>query len=283
MSFPLPDALLVQRITPQDLVHESVVACPGFETKIWRFERLAAHLTDWLPEFVFRPDDLPDAILSTSAIRRLMERAVEHLYKEDTSTSRGELGELVLHICCRQFFSTFPAISKLRYKTSSNDVVKGFDIAHVRAISEDEVELWLGEAKFFQDGRDAIRKAVQSINTHLSNEFMKSEKIMLGGKVSPLTPGYKHIQWIFDQDTSLDEIFSRIVIPVLISYDSNACELYNDDLGYDKELEKELRKLDSLLEGRIKAGIDVMVFYFPMNTKERLQVSFDKKLSGYRA
>jgi HamA len=283
MSFPLPEPLLVQRAAPNSLKCKSLIACPGFETKIWRFERLAAHLTDWLPEFVFRPDDLPDEILTTSAVRKLLERAVEHLYKEDTSTTRGELGELLLHVCCRQFCSTFPAVSKLFYKTSSNDVIKGFDIAHIRSVSDDEIELWLGEAKFFQDGADAVRKAVGSVNTHLSNDFLRSEKIMLGGKISPSTPGYKHIQWIFDQDTSLDEIFDRIVIPILIAYDSEACKSYQSEANYDSALVGELTRLDALLEGKIRSGVDIVLFYVPMNNKTELQSSFNKKLAGYRA
>ena len=147
MSFPKPDQeVLSPRSASASGKHPTIVVCPGFETRIWRYERLAAHLTDWLPEFVFRPEDLPPEIVNTTAIRKLMERAVNHLYDENTKTSRGELGELLLHVTCRQFCNTFPAVSKLFYKTSTNEVVKGFDIAHVRMKTESEVELWLGEA-----------------------------------------------------------------------------------------------------------------------------------------
>src|SRR5262245_7066038 len=83
MSFPKPDTLLTLRPAPPDCATKTLIACPGFETRIWRYERLAAHLTDWLPEFVFRPEDLPSEIVNTTALRKLMERAVGHLYEED--------------------------------------------------------------------------------------------------------------------------------------------------------------------------------------------------------
>jgi hypothetical protein len=280
--FPIPTYFLAGRSAPGQCATPTIIACPGFDAKVWRYDRLAAHMTDWLPEFVFRPEDLPSNIENTTALRKLMERAVHHLYTEDTKTSRGELGELLLHIVCRQFCGTFPAISKLFYKTSSNEFVKGFDIAHVREDKSKNIEIWLGEAKFYQDGPSAVREAVASVNTHLKRGFLKSEKVLLGGKISPETPGYEKLQWIFDQDTPLDEIFSRIVIPILIAYDSDSCSKYLDDPSYDAGLAKEIIKLDGALSNKIKT-VDVVAAYVPMNTKTFLQEAFDKRLQGYRS
>ncbi len=279
--FPTPDPFLVRRHTPPALTNETLVACAGFETRIWRFERLASHLSDWLPEFVFRPEDLPPAIRNTTELRKLMERAVKHLYEEGVRSNRGEIGELLLHVCCRQFFSTFPAISKLFYKTASNDVVKGFDIAHIRTVGA-EVELWLGEAKFYGRGDQAVRDAIASVNKHLSNKFLSAEKILLGGKVSTATPGYEKIQWLFDPDTSLDEIFTRIVIPILVAYDSDSCASYIDDASYDALLSTEIRELDALIGDKIDRALELVMLYVPMNAKDLLEASFNKKISGFR-
>lgn len=282
MSFPRPDPLLRLRRAPSLRTRRTLVVCPGFETRIWRYERLAAHLTDWIPEFVFRPEDLPPSIKNTTALRKLMENGVRHLYDEETTTSRGELGELLLHVACRQFCGTFPAISKLFYKTASNDIVKGFDIAHVRYSKEAGAELWLGEAKFYKNGRSAVIDALQSINAHLDAGFLKAEKALLGGKLSRDTPGYSHIRWLFDPDTSLDDIFARLVIPILIAYNSDSCRRYNDNASYDLALEREISLLDTHISGRIRDDIEIVTIYVPMDTKERLQASFNKKLLGYR-
>ena len=198
-SLPLPTPFLTTRLRYKGDPHDYVSVCAGFEVKTWRFERLAAHLTDWLPDFVFRPEDLPEHLDNTSAFRRMMERAVTYLYSEETTASRGELGELLLHVICRQFCDTFPAVSKIFYKTSSNEVVKGFDVAHTRYISgDDEIELWLGEAKFYQDGKSAVAEAVKSLAQHLERGFLTAEKFMVGPKISKETPGYDHVSWLFD-------------------------------------------------------------------------------------
>ncbi|MEI5664059.1 DUF1837 domain-containing protein [Bosea sp. CCNWLW174] len=280
--YPLPSPLLVKRESGAISARELLVPCPLFDNKRWRFDRLAAHLTDWLPEFSFRPDDLPDRIENTSEVRRLMERAIEHLYAERAGPSRGELGELLLHICCRQFFGTFPAVSKLFYKTSSNEVVKGFDLAHVRVSHDEKIEIWLGEAKFYQDGKRAAAAAIKSIQSHLDRGFLKSEKIMLGGKISPQTPGYEKLLWMFDVDTPLDEIFDRIVVPVIICYDSAPCASFENDKTYLDQLEKELFLIDDIIRG---SSIEVCIvkIMLPMNSKKLLQDEFNRRLGFYRS
>lgn len=279
--YPLPTPFLAARKTKTIDAREILVPCPSFEDRKWRFERLALHLTDWLPEFAFRPDDLPDHIENTSEVRRLMERAIEHLYSERAGPSRGELGELLLHICCRQFFGTFPAVSKLFYKTSSNEVVKGFDLAHVRLSDSGEIEVWLGEAKFYRSGKRAVRTAIKSVKEHLDRGFLRSEKIMIGGKISPQTPGYERLQWMFDVDTSLDAIFDRIVVPILITYDSESCANYQDEKSYDAELDPELVELDDAFRDH---GIPVSIvkIMVPMNSKNLLQREFDRRMGFYR-
>jgi hypothetical protein len=84
---------------------------------------------------------------------------------------------------------TFPAVSKLFYKTATNDVVKGFDLVHTKLNADDTLEIWLGEAKFWKKGVPAVRDAIRSIKKHLELGFLEAEKILVGPKVSPETPG----------------------------------------------------------------------------------------------
>jgi hypothetical protein len=280
--YPIPSPLLIARKTDAIVKRSLLVPCPHFDGRKWRFGRLAAHLTDWLPEFAFRPDDLPDRIENTSQVRRLMERAIEHLYSERAGPSRGELGELLLHICCRQFFGTFPAVSKLFYKTSSNEVVKGFDLAHVRLSGDGEIEIWLGEAKFYRDGKRAVRDAVRSVKEHLDRGFLRSEKIMLGGKISKYTPGYERLQWMFDVDTPLDQIFDRIVVPILVTYDSDSCSDFQNEDDYNSRLEAEVLALDDEF-ARLTIPVSVFKIMIPMNSKKLLQDEFDRRMGFYRS
>lgn len=256
--------------------------CPGFELKKWRYERLAAHLMDWLPDFAISHDDLPPAIENITDYRKLVETAAERIYKTEKSEHRGEIGELLLHAICRQFSGTFPAVSKIYYKDSSNDVVKGFDLVHTRMNeATEELELWLGEAKFYRSGREAVADAIQSIRKHLKAGFLTSEKILVGAKISRDAPGYTQLEWLFDRDTALDEIFQRLVIPILIAYDSTKTANYQDDSTYDAALINEFASFQKALSQRLPSNISMHCFYFPMDSKQTLIRSFDKKLGGF--
>jgi hypothetical protein len=277
----LPKPFLVSRFSDDQQNPRLNCVCPGFELKKWRFERLAAHLIDWLPDFAIRHDDLPPEIENITDYRKLIETAAERIYKTEKTQLRGEIGELLLHAICRQFSGTFPAISKIYYKDSSNDVVKGFDLVHTRHNkTDDELQLWLGEAKFYTSGPDAIGEAITSIRKHLEAGFLTSEKILLGGRISTDTPGYSRLKWLFDRDTPLDQIFQRLIIPILIAYDSASTSSFEEGNSYDTALRKEFEIFQKSL-ARLPTNISVYCFYFPMNSKKSLIESFDKKLGGF--
>jgi hypothetical protein len=109
-----------------------------------------------------------------------------------------------------------------------------------------------------------------------------TQKILIGNKVSKDTPGYAQLERLFDRDTPLDQIFQRLVIPVLIAYDSASTASYNDDQSYDEALSTEIIKLQKSLLTRLPTNISVLCFYFPMHTKEALIGQFDRRLGGFR-
>jgi len=278
----LPKPFLISRISGDHNGSQYNCVCPGFELKSWRFERLAAHLIDWLPDFAIRHDDIPEQIENLTDYRKLLERAAERIYRTEKSGQRGEIGELLLHAICRQFSGTFPAISKIYYKDTSNEVVKGFDLVHSR-FDEDtnELQLWLGEAKFYRSGADAVSDAITSIRKHLDAGFLTSEKILLGSKISKDTPGYSKLEWLFERDTRLDEVFQRLIIPILIAYDSRNTSEFSNDSDYNKAIEKEVLHFQASILKRLPTNVSIYCFYLPMNSKQSLIDSFDKKLGGF--
>lgn len=280
MELPVP--FLVSRLSDEDQNPAFNCVCPGFELKKWRFERLAAHLTDWLPDFAIRHDDLPDEIRGITEYRKLIEQAALRVYNTEKTESRGEIGELLLHAVCRQFSGTFPTVSKVYYKTSSNDVVKGFDLVHTRYDEiADELQLWLGEAKFYTSGNAAVAEAISSITTHLEAGFLNAEKMLLGGKISSDTPGYSKLEWLFERDTPLDEIFERLVIPILIAYDSDNPVKYLDDASYDAALLDEIDAFQEKFARKLPNELSIYCIYFPMDSKKSLIEAFDRKLGAY--
>jgi len=136
---------------------------------------------DWLADYALLEDELK--VSHTNMYVRLREAAAR-IYTSDKYQKRGELGEVLLHAICRDFFGTIPIAPRVFYLTASNDVVKSFDMVHVRYLMEGAFELWLGEAKFFQNASEAMNSAVESIKAHIDAGFLRNEKLLLGPQIS---------------------------------------------------------------------------------------------------
>jgi hypothetical protein len=103
------------------------VCCAGFELSVWRCKQFADHLIEWLPEYALLEDEL--RVHHGNIFVKLKQAAVR-VYTSDKYESRGEAGEIALHAICREFFGTIPISPRVFYKSSSNDVIKAFDMVH---------------------------------------------------------------------------------------------------------------------------------------------------------
>lgn len=277
---PKPKTSLLPAIEIEDEAHVIKVYCVGLEAGEWRHNTLAQNLMAWLPDFALIPDEGLDDQGDNSWER--FRHAAEQIYKTGVPEKRGEIGELVLHILCRTYFDTFPSVSKLYYKSSRGEVVKGFDLVHTK-YDEDkkDVEFWFGESKFYQDGVSAAREAIKSIKDHLDLGFLKSEKIMVFNKVVNSTPGFEKIEFLLNIDTSIDELTKRMVLPVLITFDSKSLAYAEImDENYIEELEKEVSPLAAkFLDETEFAELDLRLLFVPTDTKLELLKRFDSIVS----
>lgn len=233
------DKLLTKIIDLLSQQEKLVCYCAGFELGKWRLEPFSRHLIAWLPSAILRPHEIPPNVGDWFKSARA---AALRFFKDVDPTKRGEIGELILHIICRQEFNTFPTLGKLFYKSATNENVKGFDLVHTRYFKdEDKLELWLGEAKFYSDGKQAAYAAVTSITDHLKHGFLQQEKALIGPLLRKDTPGYDKLKSIFSDTASLDEIVSRLVIPTLITFDSKHAKRYpGDPTTYRRAVEVEI-------------------------------------------
>jgi len=169
-----PDPFLDVRVHRIDLAPGYSGLCAGYERGKWRDRQLADHVLEWLPEFALSSAEC-DKMGHSNAVA-FIRRAAKVVYGSEKFKNRGEFGELFLHIAVRQVFNSLPAISKIYYKTSNNDTVKGFDAVHVVGPPND-LELWIGEAKFYDDISRAIRgerKGVRSQHSTLPDSDLQS-------------------------------------------------------------------------------------------------------------
>jgi hypothetical protein len=234
--------------------------CAGFELQAWRCDSLANHLIEWIADYALKEDEL--RVHHGNMYVRLKEAAAR-VYTSENYKKRGEVGEIILHAICRDHFGTIPFAPRVFYLTSSNDVVKSFDMVHVRYLTGKTFELWLGEAKFYEDGREAIHAAIASVEAHIQQGFLKNEKLLLGPQISKSIPLYQEIRNLLSVQTSLDELFKAAVFPVCIACDSKItaagdaiCDAYTD--GIKDELAELAAKVQA---SGLPEKIKVMLFY----------------------
>lgn len=219
-----PAPFLEVRVQLLDLSPALIALCAGYESGRWRGKQLVDHMMEWLPEFALTYSERR-SLGSNSAVR-LIRAAARSIYATEKFKNRGEFGELLLHIAIRQVFQTLPAISKIYYKDSDNDTVKGFDAVHVVA-TEDSLELWIGESKFYEDISKAIADVVDELQIHTQGSYLRREFAAVVNKIDQRWPHAERLKKMLDDTTSLDVIFDATSIPVLLTYDSDAVNAHD--------------------------------------------------------
>lgn len=250
-----------------------------YEAQTWRAQELARHVLDWVLDFALRREER--ANLSPGRAMAALRRAVKVTF--GNGNDRGVPGEILLHAVCRQFYGSDTVISKVCFKSAKNDTYKGFDAVHCVHL-DDELQLWLGEAKFYSSLDDALRSALSDVKEHLQADYLRDEFLIIAPQIEDRHPHAEELRTLMHENTSLDVVFNRIVVPVLVAYDSQAtashdhvCDAYKADL--EAEAFRALDKFAHGLGGNIP--VTVKLFLLPMATKAKLLDALDKELSSW--
>jgi hypothetical protein len=214
-----------------------------------------------------------------------MGHAAQRLYTTEKYQRRGEIGELLLHIACRQIFNTVPVICKLVYKSSYNDTVKGFDLVHmIPADNPLGAEIWLGESKFYLDPQAAIKEAVKSVIEHLDPKFLKQEKALIADKIPEDLPNRDAVVKAFSDRERLETLIINGIFPILIAYDSEAVRDYGSADAYLTSLASELAPIKLFAEkAELPHPIVLQLLAIPLGDKADFQKTFDVRLKGFFA
>lgn len=273
-----PDPLLHVIVTDISVDPTLHGLCVGYENGEWRCDAFASHLLEWLPEFALEYSERK-RLGSHNAVQ-MLRQAAHTVYQTEKFQKRGEFGELILHAILRQYYGTLPAISKIYYKDGPNETVKGFDAVHAVPL-EDELQLWLGEAKLYANAAPAIREVVAELHDHSQCDYLRDEMAAIRNKVDKSWPYASRLETLLHPNTSLDTVFDRCCFPVLITYDSDALKSYSSLCAeYKAEAEREFRKHHSAMTKMNLPPIELHLFLVPLNTKSDLVQALDNKLRG---
>jgi len=253
--------------------------CAGYECGDWRAAQLASHMIEWLPEFALKYSEM-EGIRSHNAIS-LIAQAARTVYTSEKYQRRGEIGELLLHVAMRQVFNTLPVISKYFFKDSANDTVKGFDAVHVVA-TQNALQLWLGEVKFYEDIAAAIRDVIVELEAHTQRDYLRSEFAAIVNKIDDEWPHAERLKKLLNKNTSLDEVFDRLCIPVFLTYESPT-------IASNKAITEEFKAAfimevsehyQSFCDKAVPNKFAIHLFLLPMKNKAKLVQYFDERLKA---
>lgn len=272
----LPVVLLTARVADDSTDPPLLAATVDYEVGAWRAQALANHILEWVLDYSLRRSERQH--LSPGRAMEIMKRAVQATF--GNGGDRGVPGEILLHAICRQFFGSDTVINKVWFKTARNDTYKGFDGVHSVHIS-DELELWLGEAKFYTNADRALQSVLCELEDHLDRDYLRSEFALVASKIDDDHPHARELRKLMHPNTSLDEAFDKIVVPILITYDSASTLGHNAVCSqYSADLEAEIRRIWFKLRNRLNAQLPVAVrlFLVPLGDKAALQKALTTEL-----
>ena len=266
-------------------------------------DELASCIINTIPEYVFAHYENPK-IPQTDAVEKLREAArsiykiknfdiMRRWYLEHDETAkaeiekmsenqRGEFGELLLHLILRDFKGTIPLISKVYFKDSAGVPAHGFDAVH---ISPDEKILWLGESKFYNDGKTGVRNLLKDLTEHFTRDFLNEQFAIIKKNLENNSIPQRD-EWIktLNSCSKLQEKINMINIPMLCTYTHDIYQRFSDfakddAITYHETNIRELKQyFDKNNKHRLKERLNVILLLFPVRDKKELVIKLHKKL-----
>ncbi len=164
----------------------------------------------------------------------------------------------------------------------TNDSVTSVDVVHVVMNEENQLELWLGEAKLYDDVQAARYKALSSVEPLWNSEFLTEMKALIGPKIDEQAPYEKELAWLFEEETSLDQIISRIVIPICIAADfTDTKSAKQRTANYISSVSAELSAAKTYMSERIPVEVSFVVIFIPLDCKTKLETAINDRVKSY--
>ncbi len=200
----------------------------------------------------------------------------------------GIYGESLLYSILKHFYKTDTLISRgYFYDIQKKTEVTGYDAFHL-VQRKDEIELWFGETKFYEDCKSAINSVFKSIEKAISDDYLVNTNFTTilqhkGNIVDKTSKLYSILdRWdkcIIDSlERELNDNNISLIYPVLITYNSIS-ETYSDSIKLAVEHIKD--KYNHISFDDISIEFSIFFIFLPINdvksTKETIIKWIDTK------
>ena len=304
----LVDDELIKDYQPSGFVPEGnesfVSVVNDFEDDKWRIGKFLNFVIDNLKETALT------AVERAALVNRegeILSRAANCLRIEECkdSNSRGsEIGEILLYGLMREYYGALPAVPKIWHKQNRQNTAKGADSVHVVVKEDNQLERWLGEAKFYKNISGAIAKAVESVKDMLSLAAIRKEtafvtdledlRICLRKKYrDDAETLWQGILKMLDGNTSIDLLKPNLHIPILLLHE---CDLTRSATRFSEEYKQSIKnahlkdaqdyfkkQVEELKdEISLYSAIHFHLVLFPVPSKESVVNGFYKRIEPFR-
>lgn len=237
---------------------------------------------EWLPDFALTFSE-KETFNSRTGVQQLR-KAAHTVYSTDKYSRRGEFGELLLHMVLREIFGTEPAVSKIYYKDGPNETVKGFDAVHA-VWHDDELQLWLGEVKFYSDLSSALRDIADELVKHFDDAYLRAEFGAVVNKVDPAWPDASALRQSLHPRVSLDEIRPRVHVPALVTFDSELLSTHDcHSEEYVEAVTEQARSAwESFGKRTLPEEVTIHLLLVPLKDKSEFVTELHEKLKSWQA
>lgn len=211
----------------------------GFEEGHWMKKNFQSFIYNNIAETALKAeermkivDNSYSCLVESAKHLRLIDKdGVDEEVKKRDKGRGSEIAEIVLYGIMKHHFNAIPAIPKIYYKQNDNMNAFGDDSVHIVLTKDNDFQIWLGEAKFYNDLEDKrFNEPIGSIAQMLNSSIIRKELGILTG-LSELdvvlrdTPEIlAKVKNILKNFTSIDEIKKRLHVPILLLHE---CEITN--------------------------------------------------------
>lgn len=226
----------------------------GFEEGHWMKKNFQNFIYNNIAETALKAEerikivnDSYSCLVESAKHLRLIDKdgADEDAKKKDKGRG-SEIAEIVLYGIMKHHFNAIPAIPKIYYKQNDNMNAFGDDSVHIVLTKENDFQIWLGEAKFYNDLDDKrFNEPLNSIAQMLNSAIIRKELGILTGLneldiVLSNTPEIlEKVKSTLKNFTSVDEIKKRLHVPILLLHE---CEITNGATTLSEEYKNRIIK-----------------------------------------
>ena len=145
------------------------------------------------------------------------------------------------------------------------------------------LELWLGEAKFYTDRDVAVRDAITSLRAHFKTDYLRGEFALVTDKIDSSWKHAHEVRRLIHENAPIQEVFSRVTVPVLLAYDSPAVGSHTQVTAqfisdFKSEMNEGFKRFATSYDGSLP--VKVRLFLAPLASKRQLITELERRLPG---